>query len=429
MKPKTKIQIEITADQKKLSKITAKHKKHALSFHDKFVSLSYSTKHYCLDCGHEWKADNKQTIKIGSCTCPSCKQTLKLAKTNDRYFQKTYYYGVIDASNNKQVVRSFQNTVYYVRGKAKEHDLNEVFQFWITEQGKTYFMTKTRRQSYYLDSFSSSSEIEFRNINQNSLNFFFNLQFEVYPVMNIIPKLKRNGFENRLIDIAPQKLFSQLLSSSEIETIYKSGRYELIEEADEKKFEINKFWQSVKIALKHDYKPVSYTLWFDYLKLLEMLEKDLKNHKLVCPENLKQAHDTALAKRRKIRKREELKQKIEKAYNDRREYVEKKMMFFNLFFQRENITVEPLKSIDDFIIEAEKMKHCVFENDYYKKKNSLILSAKVNGENAETIEIDLNKFKVIQSRGKFNEKTPYNKDIISLVNSNMNQIKRIQLTA
>ena len=109
--------------------------------------------------------------------------------------------------------------------------------------------------------------------------------------------------------------------------------------------------------------------------------------------------------------------------------LEKKMMFFNLFFQRDNITIEPLKSVDDFIEEYDNLKHCVFSSSYHKKDSSLILSAKVNGQRTETVEVDLNKFKVIQSRGKFNKSTEFKTKIRSLINSNMEQIRKIQLTA
>ena len=76
--------------------------------------------------------------------------------------------------------------------------------------------------------------------------------------------------------------------------------------------------------------------------------------------------------------------------------------------------------------EGETMYHCVFANKYYKKEKLLILTAKNNkGERLETIEVDLEKFSIIQSRGKFNNSTPYHDKIVSLVNKNMRKIKKI----
>ena len=70
------------------------------------------------------------------------------------------------------------------------------------------------------------------------------------------------------------------------------------------------------------------------------------------------------------------------------------------------------------------MHHCVFENEYYKKKDSLILSARVNGERMETVEVSLKTFQVIQSRAVCNHTSAYHNRIIELVNRNMGLIRR-----
>lgn len=430
MKPKTKIQKEISEDQKKLSKITDKHKNHALKLHDKFVSLTYTTKHHCLDCGHEWKASNKETIKKGKCTCPSCKTTLKVAIDDSRVFDRTFYYAILDRVKDKQVIRAFHNKVYYQRGKAKTHHLTEVFQFWILENGNVHFMTKARQSfSYYYDSYCSYSDIEFRNVRPNVYNQILFQQFDFYPYKKIIPKLRRNGFKGDFLDIAPQRLFPKLLTSNAFETLIKADQKELIYSIDKHSFDLDKYWGSVKLLLKYNYKPLSYDTWFDYIKMLDEMDKDLNNPKLILPEDLTQAHDLYVKKVDKKRADELLVKKRIEVSKDRREYAEKKMMFFNLFFKRERLTIEPLKSVDDFIDEAKEMKHCVFSSDYHKKEDSLILSAKVDGKRVETVQVDLNKFKIIQSRGKFNSTSKFNSEIREIVNSNMEQIKQIQLTA
>lgn len=75
--------------------------------------------------------------------------------------------------------------------------------------------------------------------------------------------------------------------------------------------------------------------------------------------------------------------------------------------------------------EGEYMHHCVFSNEYYKKKDSLILSAKnEDGERIETIEILLNTGKVNQCFGKFNKFTEHHEKILKIVNDNMNQIMK-----
>lgn len=75
--------------------------------------------------------------------------------------------------------------------------------------------------------------------------------------------------------------------------------------------------------------------------------------------------------------------------------------------------------------EGEAMHHCVHKMGYYKKENSLILSAKdKKGKRIETIEIDLKTFRVVQSRGVNNDNTPKHDEIIRLVNNNMDLIRK-----
>ena len=107
-------------------------------------------------------------------------------------------------------------------------------------------------------------------------------------------------------------------------------------------------------------------------------------------------------------------------------YTEAKQKFFNLKFETGDITVKPLTHVKEFYEEAEVLHHCV--SGYYSKENSLILSAKVNGENAETVEVSLSDFTVAQARGLQNQETDHHKEIVSLVESNMKQIKRASKT-
>ena len=76
------------------------------------------------------------------------------------------------------------------------------------------------------------------------------------------------------------------------------------------------------------------------------------------------------------------------------------------------------------MIEVNEMHHCVFANEYYKRLDSLLLTAKVNGERAETIEVDLKRYKLVQSRGICNNNSEYHNEIISLINENMNVIRK-----
>lgn len=71
------------------------------------------------------------------------------------------------------------------------------------------------------------------------------------------------------------------------------------------------------------------------------------------------------------------------------------------------------------------MHHCVFANGYYKKHDRVLLSARdMEGNRLETIEIGLDPFKVLQSRGLQNGSTKEHQRIVELCNANMDLFRR-----
>ena len=82
-----------------------------------------------------------------------------------------------------------------------------------------------------------------------------------------------------------------------------------------------------------------------------------------------------------------------------------------------------LESVEEFIEEGDVQHICVGTAMYYGKKDSLILSARINGTIIETVEVDLKTLKVVQCHGKYNQDTEYHDRIIDLVNSNAKLIR------
>ena len=86
--------------------------------------------------------------------------------------------------------------------------------------------------------------------------------------------------------------------------------------------------------------------------------------------------------------------------------------------------------MQEHLEEGVAMHHCVFDNAYYLKENSLIFSATIEGRRIETIEVNLDTLKVVQSRGVCNQNTEYHDQIVNLVNANKRLIRqRMKLTA
>ena len=104
-------------------------------------------------------------------------------------------------------------------------------------------------------------------------------------------------------------------------------------------------------------------------------------------------------------------------------YAEEKKDFFGLCFSEKNLTVSVIENVRDFMEEGDNLHHCVFTNEYDKKRNSLILSAKVDGQSVETIEVSLKNMEIIQCRGMKNNASTHHKQILTLMNRNLYQIK------
>ena len=137
------------------------------------------------------------------------------------------------------------------------------------------------------------------------------------------------------------------------------------------------------------------------------------------------AHERMVARLWKIREREEREKRLAEIAGLEADYLKTKGKFFGICFGNESLVVTVIQSVADIEAEGRAMRHCVFENEYYKKDDSLILSAKdKDGNRLETIEVNTKTFQVMQSRGVCNKNTPHHEEIINLVNSNMNLIRQ-----
>jgi len=114
--------------------------------------------------------------------------------------------------------------------------------------------------------------------------------------------------------------------------------------------------------------------------------------------------------------------KHERVKKEEADFIRLKSKFLDLIITDGEIEITVLDSIQSFIDEGEAMLHCVFANRYYTHDDSLIMSARINGERIETIELSLSGLKVLQSRAVCNGISPYHDRIVVLVNSNINKI-------
>ena len=164
-------------------------------------------------------------------------------------------------------------------------------------------------------------------------------------------------------------------------------------------------------------------MWCDYIAQLHFFGKDTNSPKYVCPYNLHQHHDRYMKKRRAYNEREELEKKRQKARENEAKFKELKGKFFGIAFTDGIIQVRVLESVDEYMEEGRAMHHCVFDGSYFLRPESLVLSATIDGNRVETVEISLKTFKVVQSRGVCNQNTEHHDRIVKLVKKNMKQIR------
>jgi DNA-directed RNA polymerase subunit RPC12/RpoP len=432
MKPKTALQKQIVELSSQLPKITAEQEKY--SSEKSFLKWGVISrgKNNCLECAHIWKEDKPKAKVI----CPNCNSKLKMYEENKVLFEEREYFSVLDVKENFQVVRMILSVKQMKKGETPKFYHTEVMQHFIDEKGQVTSMAKKRQSmsmSMYYDQWCYGSELSLQDKSFRYRNLFRLNPYSTYPIKSVLPIMKRNGFKTSFYNIAPQELFTHILTDTTAETLLKTKQKSVLTYyIQAHRSEVTENWNSIKICSKNGFIIKDFGLWKDYISLLKHFGKDTKNPKYICPSDFKQAHDRLVEKKRRIdenQRRAEQKEKLirdkPKLEKSQKEYLKAKQAFFGLILKQGSITVKVLESVEDFLEEGNTHKHCVFTNKYFDKKESLILSASIAGKKLETIEISLKNFSIIQSRGIGNKATKHNGKIIDLVNKNLPKIEKL----
>ena len=272
----------------------------------------------------------------------------------------------------------------------------------------------------YYDQWAEYSDMEVRK--NNRLHAYDIAPMCTYPRQRFIPELKRNGFNGDYHNTLPYDLFTAILSDSRAETLLKAEQYAMLRHYIRSSFDMGRYWASVKICIRNGYTISDGSMWRDTIDLLRHFGKDTNSPKYVCPADLKAEHDKLVRKRNLQRERERTEQQRQKAIEDEKNYLKAKGIFFGLVFSDSLICIKVIESVEEMETEGRLMHHCV--GGYHNRKNSLILSARIDGRRIETVEVSLKTFEVVQCRGVCNENTEYHDRIVNLVNSNMSLIRQ-----
>jgi len=430
MKPKTKLQVEVFDLHQKLS-APKEHEPFVISKHQFYYTTHYKNL-VCLECNHSWKPAQAWHEEVLGAQCPSCNKKLKKITINNGDFIRIITYSVVQVIGRFQVVRYFSCWKNMYKNKEPRYHFRSLFEEWMDhDKGKKVIVG--RNTTYTGDGFSSSDyEVRYANPRWGQSEYDrFASDFNC-PGAEFLPRFNKYGLTKYNHDCDYRILLDRIQGSPKIETLLKAKQKELLEFSLYKDSRYNTYWDSIKIVIRNKYKITDAGIWYDYLDLLRYFNKDLRNAVYVCPKNLHKEHNHFMNKKREILRLEELErnrlqtikrqQKLEKAIV---EYAQRMQKFFDLEFKKGNISITVLKSIEEFKEEGDELKHCVYTNEYYLKEKSIILSARVDGRRAETIELKLPELKIEQSRGLKNQPTQYHDTIIKLVESNLEKIKKI----
>ena len=368
MKPRNKFEKAVLAQSKSLRPIAKRQMDWAFrECIDHYTYRLPKGRTTCMDYGHGWLMAEPSD----SCTCPKCGARLKVRQTFERKLPQKQYFTVLTTSGEYQVLRKFLLVVEMEKGcKAKPYSL-EIGQYWWNAQGRMAVVGIQRVLGRYIDTFSFGSPLAVRSDNAAYRHIAYS---PIYP-------------KSKDLDV--------LLSDSRAETLMKAGQYPMLHHYLTSRFDMERYWASVKICIRNGYTISDGSMWCDTIDLLRHFGKDTNSP---------------------------TEQQRMKAIEDEKNYLKAKGIFFGLVFSDSLICVKVIESVEEMETEGRLMHHCV--GGYHNRKNSLILSARIDGRRIETVEVSLKTFEVVQCRGVCNENTEYHDRIIALVNSNMSLIRQ-----
>lgn len=432
MKPKSKLQAHIFNLSKQLPPLTEKQRRYAEEHAFPLMGYRNRSKGLCTHCGEPLTFPKDK--HVATIRCPHCGRKLEVEDGKKRSYVFNSYFTIVTTVKGFQVCRHFFCRKHIRRWRSPEYEFEEAVQNWIDSSGKEIVIARsTIAFTGYMDywNFNTELSIKYKRCLYTYAGTRYDIQdTTVYPHIGLLKEVRRNGLTSlkEYEAIAPNLLLSAVLSDLETENLIKHGQKALLHH----KFKTSwdgvqqlKHPESVRIACRHKYIVPDASLWMDYLSLLEHFELDTHNPHYVCPANLNEAHDRLMERKRREDVRLGMKERMKEARKWEKKYHRAKAPFFGIVFGNENIVISVIQSVADMAEEGISMHHCVFDMGYYRKKHSLILTARTkDGKRLETIEVNLKTFQIVQSRGVCNQNTEYHDEIIKLVEDNMDLIRK-----
>lgn len=426
MKPRTKRERLVVELSSKLPNITDAQMRWGKKNCFKHYAFRCKDEMWCSDCGKMWVDTEGQ--KEGAVYCPYCGEKLEVKVSRKKKDNIESYLTIVTTSKDFQILRHFYIARYARKGRDTHYFIDEVCQQWITADRKETVIAKAMDMGSR--GWVHTTEMSIKQDGNMYCSHSYDIGGYVYPKVKVLPILRRNGLRTSFHGVTPALLIRAILGESKYaEMLLKTRQYSMLEFYMYRGC-LSHPW-TVNICNRNGYIIKDGSMYDDYLRLLDYFQLDTHNAHYVCPKNLKAAHDELVSRKQRIEAREraeeDRKRRVERMIRIKADialFIKRIEPFLDLEIKEDDIVIRPLQSVSQFYQEGKAMHHCVYANEYYKKKDCLILSAKVADKRKETIEVNLKTFKVVQSRAVCNNNSEYHDKIIELMNKNMNLIRQ-----
>ena len=411
--------------------------------------IFYTTPAKCW-CSHCGKAFSVQSIHDEE-TCPFCGQKAKTRKSRANSFYDFRYTAILATRGDWQVFRYFiiEANVQregYNGGKwgltyAPTYEITEVMRKWYNPTEKVSATESVQLRAFpnwRKIPYATWTELKYCTANQERSEWREEWFLKnAYPYGRILPYYTKRGMTLKNAgELDIDAYARQVEKRPYAETLLKYGYVDLANSCLYNNYKWTEYEQQIRIAIRHgvNFAKVKLSDYWDYLNLLEYYKMDIHNPQYIAPANFQAEHDRLVAMReaerqaqeRERRRLAEIREKEREA--EKQKLCEKrKAMWGSFIIKAYGMVFIPLISATDYENEGEAMHHCVA--GYVNKKDSLILSARMNGERVETIEVSLTSFKVVQSRAVCNGTSKHHDEILEAMHKNMSRIRKIAKSA
>lgn len=414
MRPRNKKEREVVSLAASLPSITQSQIEWAKNnVQEKIASKSGVESCWCSECGRSFRSS-----EVSEVICPHCGKVLSVKPTKKRTGDDYDYFMIVTKRGDWQVFRCFLIHKVIKKGEEARFYFYEAAQKWLNVKTRNVVAYELNKQpfSYFMrQPFSLYGPMTIKS--GEGITF---ADMVVYPRAWIHKDFKRYGVKACFHGIRPYDLMCNVTTNPIVETLLKRGDYPLCNKAIKNPMKVRELWGAIKIGFRNGYRYDDVDMYIDYLQAVKDAGRDLLNPKYACPADLEEAHDRMLDIVERVKEKKELmalKKKEE-------QYIERMGGFFDMELTDGLISLVCLRTIRDFRHEGNILHHCVYKGAYYERKNSLILSARIEGDIIETVEYDLKTKEILQCHGDHNHNSKYHDRIVDLVKKSIPTITK-----